>query len=357
MNPTRTLFAALAWAALTAAGPAGAQDNKLRLLTWADYVPAEVVAQFKKETGIDVEVTLSNNEEMISKLRATGGAGFDLAQPSQDRISGPQQEFGIYKPLDLSKLKAELFIASMLEATKRNTTVAGQVYGVPHIWGTDGLVVNTKLASKVADYPDLCDPAFKGKTSLRLKRPTLLAFAFAGGKDPFALYADPKAYAALMDEVGKKLIACKPNIRFFWDGKDQLLNGMRAGEIVAAMMWDTGGWKLNNENPAIQYLAPKSGALGWIDTFAIPAKGRNDAAAYAWINFNLRPEIAAKVAAAAGNFTASKGADQLADAKLKAQFAQSFPEAALKNVRWYPAVPPGIEDIEGKVLDPVKAAS
>jgi spermidine/putrescine transport system substrate-binding protein len=63
------------------------------------------------------------------------------------------------------------------------------------------------------------------------------------------------------------------------------------------------------------------------------------------------------VAASAGNFTASKGADQLMDAKLKAQFAASFPEAALKNVRWYPAVPPGIEEIEGRVLDRVKAAN
>jgi spermidine/putrescine transport system substrate-binding protein len=335
---------------------ATAQDNKLRLLTWADYVPADVIADFKKETGIDVEVTLSNNEEMISKLRATGGAGFDLAQPSQDRIAGPQQEFGIYKPMDLGKIKGELFIASMLDATKKNTSVDGKVYGLPHIWGTDGLVVNTKLA-QMMDYGDLCKGEYKGKTSVRLKRPTLLAFAFASGKDPFALYKDPKAYAVLMDEMGQKLIACKANLKFFWDNKDQLLNGMRTKEIVGAMMWDTGGWKLNDENPDIRYLAPRSGALGWIDTFALPSKGRNDAAAYAWINFNMRPEIAARVAKSAGNFTASNGADQLMDAKLKAQFAQSFPEALLKNIKWYPAVPPGIEDIEGKVLDRVKAAN
>src|SRR5438046_9955775 len=92
---------------------AAVAQDKLRLITWADYVPADVVAQFKKETGIDVEVTLSNNEEMISKLRATGGAGFDLAQPSQDRIVGPQQEFGIYKPMDTSKIKTDLFIPSI----------------------------------------------------------------------------------------------------------------------------------------------------------------------------------------------------------------------------------------------------
>jgi spermidine/putrescine transport system substrate-binding protein len=257
--------------------------------------------------------------------------------------------------MDLSKIKGELFIPSMLEATKKNTTLAGKVYGLPHIWGTDGLVVNTKLA-KMTDYPDLCKAEFKGKTAMRLKRPTLLAFAFASGKDPFALYNDPKAYTALMEEVGKTLTACKSNVRFYWDNKDQLLNGVRAGEVVGAMMWDTGGWKLNGEKAEVQYIAPKAGALGWIDTYAIPAKGRNDAAAYAWINFNMRPEIAAKVGASAGNFTASAGADKLADAKLKAQFAASFPEAALKNVKWYPAVPAGIEDIEGKVLDRIKAA-
>ncbi len=355
MKFQRTLAAA-GVLAFGLAGSAFAQEKTLRLLTWADYAPADIVAQFEKESGYKVELTLSNNEEMISKLRATAGAGFDLAQPSQDRITGPQQEFGIYKAMDLSKLKTAQFIPSMLEATKKNTTLTGKVYGLPHIWGTDGIVVNTKL-TKMTDYTDVCRADVKGKVSFRLKRPTLIAFAFASGKDPFKLYNDTKAYTALMEEVGKKLIACKGNAKFMWDNKDQLFNGMRSNEVVAALMWDTGGWKLNSENPDIKFIAPKSGATGWIDTFAIPAKGKNDEAAYAWINFNMRPEIAAKVAKSAGNFTASKGADQLMDAKLKAQFAESFPEAAIKNIKWYPAVPAGLEEIEGRILDRIKAAN
>ena len=142
--------------------------------------------------------------------------------------------------------------------------------------------------------------------------------------------------------------------RFGWQ---QPIVARRSGEVVAAMAWDTGGWKLNGELPHIKFVAPKSGALGWIDTFAIPARGRNDAAAYAWINFNMRPEIAAKVAASAGNFSASKGADVLTQGKLKQQFQESFPQAAIDNIKWYPAVPAGIEDIEGKVLDRLKAGS
>ena len=352
----KRVLALLLIAALTTFGTAVADDSKkLRIISWADYVPAEVIAQFKKETGIQVEVTLSNNEEMISKLRATGGAGYDLAQPSQDRIAGAQQEFRIYRPIDLSKVKAEQFMPAMLETAKKNATLGGKLYALPYVWGADGLVINSKKG-KIADYTDLCRPEFKGKTAVRLKRPTLMAFALASGKDPFALYGNPKAYAALMEDVAKTLIACKGNFRFFYDNKDQLLNGIRSGEIVAAMMWDSGSWLLNRENPDIRFVNPKSGALGWLDTYALPARGHNEAGAYAWINFTMRPDVAAKIAKSVGNFTASQGADQLADPRLKAQFAASFPDG-IKTIRWYPAIPPGLEEIEGRLLDRIKASN
>jgi spermidine/putrescine transport system substrate-binding protein len=353
----KALFTSMFMLGLIAAATALADDaNKLRLITWADYAPADVVALFKKETGIQVQVTLSNNEEMISKLRATGGAGFDLAQPSQDRITGVQSEFGIYKPIDVSKVKINQFRPEILEITRKNTTLDGKLYGLPYLWGAEGLVVNSKRA-KIADYPDLCRPDLKGKTSMRLRRPTLMAFAFAAGKDPFALYGNPAAYSALMESVGKTLAACKANVRFFFDNKDQLMNGMRSGEVVAAMMWDTGGWTLNRENPDIQFVVPRSGALGWLDTFALPAKGRNDAAAYAWINFTMRPDVAARITRSVGNWTAALGTEALVDQRMRAQYNASFPEGAFKNIKWYPAIPSGLEEQEGRILDRIKAAN
>jgi spermidine/putrescine transport system substrate-binding protein len=335
------LIASFALALTLGAGAAAADNQKLRIISWADYVPADLIAAFKKETGIDVEVTLSNNEEMISKLRATGGAGYDLAQPSQDRILAAQREFGIYKPFDLTKVKLDEFQPDFLDIVHKNTTLDGKTYGLPYLWGTDGLVVNAK----------------RTKIAVRLKRPTLMAFAFAAGKDPFALYGDPKAYGALMDQVGAALIACKGNFKFFYDNKDQLLNGIRSGEVIAAMMWDTGGWTLSRDNPDIQFIVPKSGALGWLDTFALPARGRNDAAAYAWINFTMRPENAARVIKSVGSFSAAKGTAALIDPRLKAQFNAAFPNNDLKGIHWYPAIPPGLEEMEGRILDRVKAAN
>jgi spermidine/putrescine transport system substrate-binding protein len=335
--------------------PAAAAET-LELLTWKGYAPNELIEKFQQETGITVKPTYTNNEEMIAKLRATRGAGFDLAQPSQDRISSVQEKYKIYQPVDYGQIEAGQIIASMLEAVKLNTLVDGQSYAVPHVYGTSGLIVNRKYAPDATDYTDLLSDKYKGRVSYRLKRPTLIAIAFASGSDPFALYGDADAYEALMQDVGQKLIDGKPIVKTYWTNGDALLQSMRSGEVHLAMAWDNGGWKLHAENPDIDFVAPKSGALGWIDTFAIPAKAKNVPAAYKWINFMLRPENAAVFTNMEKYGTASKGAIQLCDPAVKANFERSFSAADIDNIKWYPPVPAKLEQIEGMILDKVKAA-
>ena len=337
--------------------PFSAIAEELRLLTWGGYASEEVVSLFEKETGIDVQVTLSNNEDMISKLRATGGSGFDLAQPSQDRITSAQQEYRIYKPIDISKIDSSLFIPSMLAATKNNSELDGEVYAVSHVWGTTGLIVHDSVKDQVKEFADLCKPELAGKVSYRLRRPILIGMAFSMGENPFTAYDDPLAYEAMMTRVQEKLIACKPNVKTYWTGGDELINLVASGEVVAAKGWDAGGWKLQAENPKISFIAPASGALGWIDTFALPRRGANDEAAYKWINFVMQPEMAALITQSAGNFTASLGAEAFVDEKLKESFESSFDAAALDNIKWYPPVPAGLEAIEGRILDRVSAAN
>lgn len=328
----------------------------LELLTWKGYAPKVLVDKFKAETGIDVKVTFTNNEEMIAKLRATRGAGFDLAQPSQDRISSVQAKYKIYQPMDISKIDADQIITSMLDAVKKNTTVGGKPHAVPFCWGTSGLIVNKKMAPKAADYSDLLDAAYEGRVSYRLKRPTLIGVAFAMGDDPFAKYSDVAAYKALMNKVGQTLMDKKNLVKNYWANGDALLQSMRSNEVYVAMAWDNGGWKLHQENPDIDFVAPKSGALGWIDTFAIPAKAKNPEAAYKWINFMLKPENAAVFTNLEKYGTASKGAIKLTDASVRGNFERSFSDADIDNIKWYPPVPAKLESIEGMVLDKVKAS-
>lgn len=216
---------------ICAAGTASAET--LRLLTWGSYAPEKVIEMFEeKYPDINVEVTFSNNEEMVAKLRATGGAGFDLAQPSHDRVYAAQLEYDIYKPMDLSKIDTSVMDPNLLAGVKANTTIDGEVYSVPHQWGTSGLMADQTKAPDLKSWADLCDPKYKGKTSMRLTRTILLGTAFAMGEDPFAAYSDLDKYQEILDQVAEKLIACKDNIKTYWKGGDDLQALMLSGKSL-----------------------------------------------------------------------------------------------------------------------------
>ena len=335
-----------------------AQAETLRLLTWGSYAPEEVVRLFeKKYPDIDVEVTFSNNEEMIAKLRATGGAGYDLAQPSHDRVYAAQLEYDIYKPLDLSKIDTSVMASKLLEGVKANTTIDGAVYSVPHQWGTSGLMVDKTKAPDVKSWGDLCDPQYKGKTSMRLKRTILLGTAFAMGENPFEAYSDLDKYQAILDKAVDKLIECKDNIKAYWKGGDDLSALMLSGEVIASETWDSTAYKLYAENPNIVFVPPETGALAWIDTFTLPRKGKADDAAYKWINFVMQPEIVKLMSASTGSAAAVKGGQELLPEDKKAAFTAAFTDADIENLQFFANIPPGVEDMEGKALEKIKAAT
>jgi len=81
------------------------------------------------------------------------------------------------------------------------------------------------------------------------------------------------------------------------------------------------------------------------------------AAAHAAVEVAQRPENAGKIIRSVGNFSAAKGTAPFVDPRLRAQFAAAFSDSVVKSIHWYPAIPPGLEEMEGRVLDRVKAAN
>ncbi len=347
-----------ATAMVLVAAASGAQAETLRLLTWGSYAPEELVRKFEKENpDIKVEVTFSNNEEMIAKLRATGGTGYDLAQPSHDRIYAAQLEYNIYKPLDLSKINVDQMAPNLVEGVKANTTIEGEVYAVPHQWGTSGIMANMKEAPDAKGWGDLCDPQYKGRTSMRLRRTILLGTAFSMGINPFELYADTAAYQDMLDKVTEKLIACKDIIKTYWTGGDDLSALMLSGEVIVSETWDSTAFKLYSENQDIVFVPPETGALAWIDTFAIPRGGEADDAAYKWINFVIQPENVKIMSASTGALAAVPNATELLPDDKQAAVKAAFTQEAIDNLKFFANIPPGIEDMEGIALERIKAAS
>ena len=120
----------------------------LFLFIWSEYIPDSVLADFEKETGIKVTTTTyDSSESMFSKLKLTGGKGYDIVVPSADYVMRLGGE-GLLQPLDLKKLTnlgniADKFLGRPFDPENR--------WSIPYMWGSTALAVNSeKIDPKTA---------------------------------------------------------------------------------------------------------------------------------------------------------------------------------------------------------------
>lgn len=330
----------------------------LRMLTWEGYAPDALVKKFTEETGIEVEISyIGDNNELIAKMAGTNGVGYDLVSPTLSYVVTAQDEYGIYQPIDLSKVDTSQVQEANLNSILEQSKYEGESYALPFVWGTTAMIVNTEKAPDAGStYLDLCDPQYKGRISYRSKYDTLYMFSYALGNDPAAAVANEDEYRALMDQTLAKLIECKPLVRTYWESRQQMEELMTTEEVWVSSSWDAAAWQLSLQDPKFKYVVPKEGAVGWFDTLAISAGAENVDAAYAWINFILKPENSAVIINDTGYQTASEGAAELASPEMAALVAESLPPEKMATINWYFPKPPYAADIEASVEEQLKAA-
>jgi spermidine/putrescine transport system substrate-binding protein len=330
----------------------------LRLLTWEGYVPNDLKVAFEQATGATVKVTyISSNDELISKLRETGGTGWDLAQPTAAEVLVAQQLYNIYQPVDFSRVsKMDNLLANLRDSTARYSTLDGTQYAVPFTWGTTGLIVNTaKVGEPITSFRQLCDPQYAGRVTYRHSYATFVAFSYGLGHDLYAEANNPDEWRQIMEDTLAYMLDCQGNVKVYWSTRQENIDLMLREETYLAEGWDGTGWLLSRQNPDIKFIAPEEGAIGFIDAFAIPAGANNLDAAYAWINYMLEPKNAGKLIKSSGYLSAVSGAIDYLPAGQTALINESYPPEALDNIKWSPPLNPAIKEINIEVPGKLQA--
>jgi len=315
-------------------------EGELNLWTWEGYAPDEVVQQFEEETGIKLNITYySNNNELISKLRAAKGRGADLVQPSVTLI--PQaMDYDLYQPFDLSKLQnLGNVYPSMLEDSKSlGGEIDGEIYGIPFSWGTSGIMYNTeKITDPVDSYGVLFDEKYAGRVTYRA---TLHVFISAGlylglGNEMRDIYVDEETARPILDKILEFLIEKKALVKTYWTSRQENIDLFVQEAVWVGQGWDGTGWYLAQQGEPVKFIAPKEGALTWLDTFSLPKGSENVENAYKWIDFTLRPEVAGKISDLGGFASAvEKSVDYISEERSKL-VKESFPKEAVENLWWY----------------------
>jgi putrescine transport system substrate-binding protein len=294
-------------ASLGFTAPSPSQTRTINVYNWSDYVEPRVIESFTRETGIKVRYdTFDANETLETKLLA-GKSGYDVVVPTAYFLQR-QIKAGVFQKLDKSQLKN---LGNVWPEIEKRLAVydPGNLYAVNYMWGTTGIGYNVKTArgvlkidGSVADAMASWDIAFKPENLARFKDCGVHMLDSADDILPAALHylgLDPNTtQQADLEKAAELLIKVRPSVRKF--NSSEYLNALASGEICLIVGW-SGDIKQAQKRAAeakgaveIGYAIPKGGAQMFFDNFAIPKDARNVAEAHAFIDYMLRPEVAAK---------------------------------------------------------------
>src|SRR6185295_6273948 len=291
-------------AAAAPAAPAVDADAEkvVNVYNWSDYIDTAVLDAFTKETGIKVNyATMDSNEVLETKLVA-GRTGYDVVVPSASFLAR-QIKTGVYRKLDKSKLPNLKNLDP--DITKRLEVFdPGNEYAVNYMWGTSGVAYNEEAIkaalpnAPVDSFAMFWDPkvvskfAKCGVTVLDAPSEIIGTVLIYLGRD--ANSEKPEDLAA----AEKVLMSVRPYIRDI--NSSPYIDQLASGEICLALGWS--GDVLQARQRAkdggkpfhISYNIPKEGAVMFFDNMAIPADANHPKNAHLFIDYMLRPEVAAQ---------------------------------------------------------------
>jgi putrescine transport system substrate-binding protein len=305
LNGMRRLLALIALS-LAGAVPLAAQEHTVNVYNWSDYIEPTVIEAFTKETGIKVKYdTFDANETLETKLLA-GKSGYDVVVPTAYFLER-QIKAGVFQKLDKSKLKN---IGNVWPEIARRLAIydPGNQYAINYMWGTTGIGFNVKKVREIlkTDAVDTAmatwDIVFKPGELARFKDCGVHMLDSADDIMPAALHylgLDPNTtQQADFEKAANLLIGVRPAVRKF--NSSEYLNALASGEICLVVGW-SGDIKQAQKRAAeakggieVGYAIPAGGAQMFFDNFAIPKDAGHVDEAHAFIDYMLRPEVAAK---------------------------------------------------------------
>jgi putrescine transport system substrate-binding protein len=281
---------------------AAAQEKVVNVYNWSDYVGEGVLEDFTKETGIKVVYDVYDSMEMLETKVLAGGSGYDIIVPT-DRNLARMIQAGVVQKLDKSKLPNLQHQWDVI-AERLATYDPGNEHATNYMWGTTGIGYNVdKIKERMPDAPvDSWDMVFDPEVVSKFADCGIQVLDSADDMIPAALNylglnPDSKDPAELA-KAGELLKSIRPHIQKFHSS--EYINALANGDICLAIGYSGDVLQARdraaeaNNGVNIAYSIPNEGALIWLDSFAIPADAPHPDEAHAFIDFMLRPEIAAR---------------------------------------------------------------
>ncbi|WP_169854868.1 polyamine ABC transporter substrate-binding protein [Pseudomonas oryzihabitans] len=347
---------------LTVMGTAVAEPT-VRVYNWSDYVGETTLEDFQKATGITpVYDVFDSNETLEGKLLA-GHTGYDVVVPSSNFLA-KQIKAGAFQKLDKSQLPNwQNLDPALLKQLEKSDP--GNQYGVPYLWGTNGIGYNVDKVKAALGTDKLDSWAILFEPE-NLKKLSKCGVSFMDSPDevyPAVLqYLGLDPNSTTPDDYKKaeaQLLKVRPYITYFHSSK--YISDLANGNICVAFGYSGDVFQARSraeeakKGVNIGYAIPKEGANLWFDLLAIPKDAKNVKEAHAFINYLLQPEVIAKVSDYVGYANPNPKAGELMNAELRQDETVYPPQAVMDKLYVMKELPPQLLRLETRSWTRVKS--
>ncbi len=305
--------------------PALAEES-VTIFNWAEYIPDDVLTNFTRETGIKVNYqTYKNNEVMYTKLKLLKGRGYDVLVPSTYMVERLRND-GLLQPIDKTLLPnfKNLDLQLLNKPYDPNNEMS-----IPYLWGSVGIGVNPADpdTASISAWADLWNNKWRGK--LLLLDDMRSIFHMALRLDHHSTNStSPEEIKLAYDRLQKLL----PNVKVIETEHTEKL--FADGTVNVGVTWSGDVILAQQQQAKLQYIYPKEGASFWMDSFVIPSGASHVENAHKFIDYLLRPEVAALCVKELGYATPNLEAKKLLDTTLQANPAIFPPAEVLEKAEF-----------------------
>lgn len=273
---------------------------RLNIFNWSAYIDPETVPKFEAAFGVRVRYGIyESNEEMLARVMG-GNSGWDLVFPTS-YIVKPLLANGLLAPIHRELLPNLTQLDARFQRPDWDPDLQ---WSVPYMVTAAGIAYHRKLDPAPKGWADLWDPRLRNRMTM-LDDP-FDAMGVALKKLGLSVNAtDP----GQLDQARAEAIRQKPLLRAYLnaEARDQLVSG----DILAAHMWNTTAQQAMDSSPDVGFVYPSEGYAVYPDACVILRESARQDVAHQFINFLLRPEIAAANALAARTTTTNEGARKI----------------------------------------------
>ncbi|MCU1259444.1 MAG: extracellular solute-binding protein family 1 [Bryobacterales bacterium] len=257
---------------------------RLNIYNWSSYIAADTIPNFERESGVRVRYGVyESNEEMLAKVM-TGNSGWDIAFPTHNRI----------QPMAKNRLLASLDHALLpnlanLENRFQNPVWDPQLrYCIPYMWSATGIVYNRAIQPAPVGWSDLWSPRWNGRVTMLDDPEDVIGACLKKLRLPFDSI-DPRE----LEAAKQAAIEQKRQIRAYLnaEARDQLVSG----DVLAAQLWSTTSQQAMDASKALAFVYPFEGYPLYADNAVILRESTRQKLAHQFLNYLLRPEVAAAI--------------------------------------------------------------